>query len=284
MVNNDINKINSDLFPLFENLKIFFNKYSEDVAGDLNRIFEKTKKATIIKSFEFNLHITSKKNDHIFFMIPTLRGICEEYITEKFLSNEFSADSNNLLYLLANYQRLKSSIAQWNYFKVNKSDQILYYQPSFPNELKVLEKDIKDIFQKKFSKIKLNPFPSVYFMASKTDSLELYNYLYHATSTFVHFHPGNLLRTGWGDLPNIQFSIKHFKGYYNYFTVFYSALLFCMICKWQFKNGNLKNCDSDCINSIELVLKNISPQPEIVTFDELNIGSLSRLLFYNSPA
>jgi hypothetical protein len=283
MKDDDKYKINSDLFPHFEKLKNYFNEYSNAIATDNQNLFDEITKATIIKSFEFNLYVTGNKDDQVFFMIPTLRGICEEYIAEKFIFNHFATDKSAIIYLWTEYHRLKSSIAQWEYFKISKPSQFLYYEENFPDQLKETEKKIKEIFQKKFPKTKATPFPSIYFMAEKSELIELYNYLYHVTSTFVHFHPGNLLRMGWGNLPHFQFSTAHFVKYYNYFTVFYGAVLFCNLCEWQTKNGYLKNFNTDSIKIIREILFNVSRHPEIVTFDEMNIGALSRHLFYTSP-
>lgn len=276
-------KINSDLFPHFKALKNYFSEYSHAVATNNQNLFDEIAKATIVKSFEFNLCITEKGNNRLFFMIPTLRGICEEYIVERFIFNSFNSDRSSVILLWIEYQRLKSSIAQWQYFAIANPSQFLYYQDSFPNDLKKKEKIIKEIFENKFPKIKASPFPSVYFMAEQSGLLELYNYLYHATSTFVHFHPGNLLRMGWGDLPHFQFSTTHFEKYYNYFIVFYSATLFCNLSEWQIENGYLRDFDSNIIKSIKAELLKVSRHPEIVTFDEMNIGTFSRHMFYKSP-
>ena len=179
---------------------------------------------------------------------------------------------------------LKSSIAQWEYFKINKPGQTLYYEDSFPEKLKSIDKEIKAHFKRKFpgSNFK-STFPSVHYMAKETELLELYNYLYHATSTFVHFHPQNLFRMGWGDFPSSKFSTTHFQHYYNYFLIYYGALLFCELSEWQLKNGFLEGFDSEDIKSIRETLGNISRSPELVTFEEMNIGALSRNLFYKSP-
>lgn len=283
MTDDEKYKINFDLLPHFESLKDYFDNYSHEIAINNQKLFDEVTKATIVKSFEFNLHIASKVDDKIFFMIPTLRGICEEYIVEKFIFTHFNTDKSSIIYLWTEYHRLKSSIAQWKYFGISKPDQVLYYEENFPEKLKEIENKIIEIFKQKFPKTKAKPFPSAYFMATESNLLELYNYLYHATSTFVHFHPGNLLRMGWGDLPNVQFSTNHFGKYYNYFTVFYSAVLFCELCDWQTKNGYLENFDHEAIKTIRAILFNVIRHPEIVTFDEMNISTLSRNMFYKSP-
>jgi len=120
-------------------------------------------------------------------------------------------------------------------------------------------------------------------MSKQTGLLELYNYLYHATSTFVHFSPNNLLRMGWGNLPDVQYSISNFKLYYKDFSLFYGLLLLAKICEWQHTNGYLPDFDTKNISIMNSILERAKRWPEIVTFEEMNIGTLSKNLFYNSP-
>jgi len=284
----EIFKINEDLTPIFNKLKEYFEEFSKDdfTDKDNERMFLLLLKATIVKSYEFSLATISLRGENIFFMLPALRGICEEHITEKFLFETFPdiEERNFIVTVWQQHGILKSSIAQWEYFKVKKSSQTLYYEDSFPDKLQNLESEIKKHFKRKLptSNFK-STFPTVHYMAKATELLELYNYLYHATSTFVHFHPQNLFRMGWGNIPECQFSTSHFKHYYNYFLIYYGALLFCELIEWQVRNGYLIGFDSDSIKPIREILNGISRSPELVTFEEMNIGVLSRHLFYKSP-
>ncbi|MGP8214845.1 MAG: DUF5677 domain-containing protein [Bacteroidia bacterium] len=283
-------KINTDLLPLFVKMKEYFDEYSKHTLpekGGLDLVFELISKATIIKSYQFSLSAISLKGPNIFFMMPTLRGICEEYIVEKFIFEKFTdaEERGFTIQIWQQHEVLKSSIAQWKYFQANKPDQRLYYQDTFPNGLKEMEKGMKSYFKKKLpnANIKSSPFPSVYYMAKETELLDLYNYLYHATSTFVHFHPQNLFRMGWGNFPDGDFSTTHFEHYNNYFVVFYSVLLFCELSEWQTKNGYLSGFDMTIIKEIRGILNNIDRWPEIVTFEEMNIGAFSRNFHFKSP-
>ncbi len=279
-------KINNDLQPIFDSLTAYFKDFSRDKLSrqDLNVMFELILKATVIKSYEF-CNATIQSRDNTFFMLPALRGICEEYITEKFIFDKFSNDERNFMIMAwQHHGLLKSSIAQWEYFKVNKPSQRLYYDESFPKKLKSLESELKEILKGKFPNSNFkSPLPSVYYMAKETGTLELYNYLYHATSTFVHFHPQNLFRMSWGNAPNMSFSTKHFEHYYNYFMTYYAAQLFCSICEWQGGNSFLPSFDNSVLKTIRYVLTEISRAPEIVTFEEMNIGAFSRNFHYKSP-
>jgi hypothetical protein len=285
---SDKYKLNLALEPSFEALKSYFSEFAKDTLTneDWHRMFALTLKATTIKSYEFCLTVINSRNDNIYFMLPTLRGICEEYITEKFIFDK-ATDSDERNFIITIWQQhglLKSSISQWEYYKINKPNQILFYEESFPEKLKALESEIRIFFNKKFPNLKLKTtFPSVYYMAKETGLLEVYNYLYHATSTFVHFHPNNLFRMSWGNIPNMTYSTSNFKHYYNDFIIYYGAKLFCDLAEWQISNSYLDGLDKTTIQTIRESLNKVKRIPELVTFEEMNIGVLTRHLRYKSP-
>src|SRR5690348_2019081 len=120
-------------------------------------------------------------------------------------------------------------------------------------------------------------------MADKSGLSELYDYIYHATSIFVHFNPHVLLRMGWGDLPEITFSTRHFNAYYRHFACFYGAYLFKELCAWMISIGLLDKAVETSLQKIVDLLGKETRWPEIVTFEEMNIGGLSKLVLYDSP-
>ncbi|MCO5240539.1 MAG: DUF5677 domain-containing protein [Chitinophagaceae bacterium] len=220
----------------------------------------------------------------MYFTLPTLRGICEEYIVEKFIFSHFPENSDEVIHLRHYYDHLNSSVVQWKYFEANRPDQLLYYQDSFSTKMEETKIRLKAIVKAKLPKVPLKGvFPSVHFMSKEAGELELYNYLYHASSSFVHFSPNNLLRMGWGDLPDINFSTANFKLYYRDFSLFYGLLLLSKLCKWQKAHGFLPGFDENFIKVMASILDRAERWPELVTFEEMNVGVLSKYLFYKSP-
>jgi len=280
-------RLNEILSRIFQRLKPYFDNYSQDISFPENtQMFKKVLKATVIKSFEFNSSINSLRGDHIYFMMPSLRGICEEYIVERFIAEHFKGNQDNILQLWMQCDIYESSIVQWQYFEKVKPGQILFYKADFPEKLENVKDEIRNEIKKKLHNFKINKnaiLPSVYSMAKECNLLEFYNYLYHATSNFVHFNPRQLVRMGWGDLPEIQFSTANFTMYYNDFTCFYSALLFCELCDWLSSVECLPDFDSTQINEVRDILAKEKHWPELVTFEEMNIGAFSRFTFYDSP-
>ena len=88
---------------------------------------------------------------------------------------------------------------------------------------------------------------------------------------------------GWGDLPEITFSTRHFNTYYKHFGCFYGAYLFKELCAWMISIDLLdKTVETDLQEIVDLLGKE-TRWPEIVTFEEMNIGAFSKFLFYKSP-
>jgi hypothetical protein len=264
-------------------MKPYFDSHSKHRVHT-QQFFTEIAKATIIKSYEFACSVDVHEANYVFFSLPALRGICEEYIAEKFLFEQFHEQKDEIIYLRHICDHLKSSIVQWKYFEIYRADQNLYYEDDFPDRLKDAEHQLRNLIKSKLPEISSKSvFPSVHYMSKQTGLLELYNYLYHATSTFVHFSPNNLLRMGWGDLPDIQFSAANFKNYYRDFCLFYSVLLLGKLCEWQEANGFLPGFDTRHISTLNDILQRAQRWPELVTFEEMNIGAFSKNIIYKSP-
>lgn len=279
-------EFNKAVTLVLDSMKGYFEKHSHDQISLHNQqLFPEVLKATIIKAYEFAISINQHREDYMFFTLPSLRGICEEYIVEKFIWNYFRNDTNEIILLRHNYDHIKSCIVQWKYFEENRPDQRLYYQQDFPEKLKEAEVKLKALIKSKLPGVSLKPiFPSIHYMSKQTGESELYNYLYHASSTFVHFSPNNLLRMGWGKLPHVQFSTSNFKLYYKDFSLFYSLLLLSKLCEWQESNGFLPGFNKDYIKIMIAILGKAERWPELVTFEEMNVGAFSKNFLFNSPS
>lgn len=278
-------EFNNAVTLVLDSMKSYFENHSHDrISTPSQQLFREVVKATIIKAYEFTTSINQHHEDFMFFTLPALRGICEEYIVEKFIWQYFQEDANEIIWLRHNYDHIKSCIIQWKYFEANRPDQRLYYQQDFPEKLKETEDQLKTLIKNRLPGISLKPvFPSVHYMCKQTGEAELYNYLYHVSSTFVHFSPNNLLRMGWGKLPRIQFSTSNFKLYYKDFSLFYSLLLLSKLCEWQESVGFLPGFNKEYVGLMETILKKAERWPELVTFEEMNIGAFSKNILFKSP-
>ena len=121
-------------------------------------------------------------------------------------------------------------------------------------------------------------------MATDAALVELYEYLYSATSDMVHFSPHNLLRSGWSkkETPYHHFDIQNFHKYYNLFNHFYGSYLFVLFSKTFKKELWIKKTANTIIKKIEEDILGIARWPELVTFEEMNVPNVEAIRLVNT--
>ncbi len=67
--------------------------------------------------------------------------------------------------------------------------------------------------------------PSTWFVAVKTDSVDLYSFMYHATSRYVHFSPVELARQGWGDPGDLRIDPANHESHWGAFSLCWAPRL-----------------------------------------------------------
>jgi len=238
----------------------------------------------LIKAHEFCQDAARAVQSDSFFLVASLRGICEDYISLRFIYEQAKPEKHKIVFSRMMAEAHESSIAQWDFFKENHASQKLYCVDNVIEELKQFRDEIKTL-------LKGHPIrnsasmPAVHYMAKTTGLLPLYQYVYHATSQFVHFSPRLLLRMGWGGPPKFNFSTKNFGDYYNHFAIFYGIFLLIAIFEWLSRTDVdvIQSPDSTSMSVLRDYIEKTSRWPELVTFEEMNIGVLGRILFHKAP-
>ena len=122
----------------------------------------------------------------------------------------------------------------------------------------------------------MKTLPSVRSMAEKTG---VYDFMYHATSKWVHFNPHVLLRMGWGkcddksqlgDATRWKFSTEHFSPYYADFNRVYSVFLFRLLCVRLIDEFSEPAAVRRSLEAITSRINGILRWPELVTYEEMN--------------
>lgn len=259
-------------------------KVAQGTAGSPD-LFLYATKAALVRSYEFLCHIPNVDNEIAFFMMPFLRGVCEDYIVLKFFHSKLGIDVDEAIRIKLEEDLYRSAISQWDFFEANRPDQKLYYKEDFRSEEQKAKDQLKNFLRNRNIQTQgRSSLPSVRKMADESNLLELYDYVYHATSSLVHFNPRVLLRMGWGDLPNITLSVKNFGKYYKHFTCFYGAYMFLQLCEWSVDLGIVEKTVAPKLDIIAKLIQDEPHWPELVTFEEMNIGGLTRILLYKSPS
>lgn len=239
-----------------------------------NGVFECLLRAALVKSYEYTSFVNSMHGEsHSYFTTPTLRGLCEDLIALTFIGSLDESDRNSVAVLLLKKNVVEGIETQHSFFKEHREWQPVLGPSGKGSE--EIERDLEKISARLGWKGR-SPWPSVSYMAKASSLESVYNYIYSATSKWVHFSPHVLMRTGWGgdkeSISNItkwKFTTSNFTGYYRDFNRTYSLMLFIRLIK-----GPARALISEEMRSkiVELEAKLNEPLrwPEAVTFEEMN--------------
>ncbi|MET3126726.1 hypothetical protein ABID42_001828 [Arcicella rosea] len=235
-------------------------------------IFDLLAMASFIKALEINILINQNVNsENSFLYLSNLRGTCEELISLKYLKEKINeADRNDLIIKLSQVQLSNDIAKQFSFLQKYRP-----FQPTLNAEKLETQNEkltaINEILHRNGIKTK-NKLPPTEQLALATGLSEFYEFMYRASSTFVHFNPRTMMRTVWYDNnKTFNFSISNFNSYYWDFSSFYGAYQFLILYK------ELKEIvdPADVINveimELKKTFKYRSHYPEIVTYEELNI-------------
>jgi hypothetical protein len=229
--------------------------------------------AAFAKNLEFNLHSqSSRRRDAAFFWMGSLRGMCEDYIVLKFLLRLDTVGRMEVTRALFGRALGQSMRAQVGFFETYRPYQFVLKQPvdQLDTFLANMKAELKRLGQ--HHGWGNTAFPSVQQMAAVIGESDLYTYLYHATSSLVHFNPKVLLEMGWGPLPgHLSFSVRHFSNYYRQFSLFYGALLL-MKCGETFgQELGFSDAATGAFAELRVLLEEPGRWPELVTFEAMNV-------------
>jgi hypothetical protein len=233
--------------------------------------FKTAVRAALAKNYELNQIISAQKEpEPAFAFTSALRGICEDVIGLKFIATFDEADRDEVIKILMLESTFTFMDKQRAFFKSNRPNQPILATKDMQAEIKKLKDDLA-LLRPKYNWKSRKEWPTIREMAESTNLLELYDYLYAATSSFVHFSPRNLLRMGWGDdADSFKFSTSNFCKYYDLFNRFYALFLFITFCT---SFCSLLNCKDDFKSSIEKIIGILDREdrwPELVTHEEMN--------------
>lgn len=270
MKNEELDKVANMLGSLLPHVEKI-----QQISPTTHGIFRSAVRLAIVKTYQFSLAVT-KKYDEPFFLMPTLRGICEDLIVLSFLSN--LANKDEVVEILHSLGIADGVEHQIPFFTTVRPEQPVVK----------FNKKHKDHLTQRMRKIavangwgkKRDRLPTCYKMAEECGLLPLYDFLYAATSKFVHFSPNVLFRMGWAELEKSQketgeteyvSSTQHFKYYYSSFNRIYSLYLLVLLLRKFIVEFDEKVVVSEILTEINVEIRKVNRWPEIVTFEELNI-------------
>lgn|SRR6185437_15795784 len=238
------------------------------------RFHECCVRASLAKAFALATEAHASRKTRIsFFLVPSLRSICEDLIVLGYMAKIDHAARDELSMILITHELRRRSAIQGAFFQKVRPDQPILRVKD--ESIEQLEAQARSIWQKNgWPKLRNGLMPNVRQIAEKHhfDLLTtVYDYLYRLTSGMVHFNPQVLLRTGWGPNPvDVTFSPKNFESYYQSFARTYGLMLLCLYFELFDEILKPDRKANDAVRSIRANLIKESRWPEMVTYEEMN--------------
>jgi hypothetical protein len=235
-------------------------------------------RAAFAKNFEINHFIHNHKPGvHDFAITASLRGVCEDIIALRFIATFTKEHREEAVAVLMLKSVMELMQEQTKFFEKYRPSQPILEANNVATEIHNLRLRLRQM-RKSYRWKKHREWPSVQEMADFTDLRPLYDFLYAATSCFVHFSPSNLIRMGAVDDQQLRFSTENFTTYYHAFNRFYGLFL---LITFATKFAAMLGIKDELKPPIEVLMKHLDEQlrwPELITIEELNVPSVSRML------
>jgi hypothetical protein len=236
-------------------------------------------RAALVKAFEFAQH-ARKEHAEPFFLTATLRGICEDLIVLSFLAP--LSDRDEVVRILLEDDVSDALGKQQVFFDTHRTWQPIVRDE--PGQRETARLKVKQLAADHLWKRK--PLPTVRDMAHASGLVPLYEYIYAATSKWVHCNPGVLLRMGWNRTPRDRiedgtrwsFSTSNFRLYYHDFNRFYSVFLLATIIRKFIDEFQDPATLIPFLSAIEESLDADLRWPELVTYEEMNLQPPSNII------
>ncbi len=263
----------SDISKQCGKLKLFYQKSKRGRAEE-NWLFQNCVNASFAKTYEFNVLANSAtKKQSAFFLTAGLRSICEDLILLRYLGALSEDNRNRFIHLSMQHEVLANLKDQKVFFSENRPFQIVLDAPNdFEVQIAKAVANLQTFWKERGWNLGgKQTMPQIRQLAERRGVETLYDFIYRLTCDVVHFNPQVLLRSGWGKLPDVEFSTRHFEPYYQDFAVIYGSLLFCLYFQLlkRFLKPDRKTMKT--VKRIRKMLDAVNRWPELVTFEEMNV-------------
>ena len=164
------------------------------------------------------------QNDRGYAGVSLLRPACEELIWAKYLTHLDDGDANDLLLYLVRKEMFDTLKAQDDHIGRTRTKELgLLHQLDRATKAQPVTRSKLSSLGRKLGwderPVDAGMPPSTHFVAKKTGMTSLYNFLFHASSRYVHFSSSELLRRAWGTPEDITIRSIDFADYWSAFAL-----------------------------------------------------------------
>jgi hypothetical protein len=162
-------------------------------------------------------------------VVPLLRPACEELIWLSVLAKVEDGARERIIAALAALNFVEDLRAQ-DRFHGRAAMIELGFDPSVLSRSDEQRRQLRAALRTEFAALGLakgrsTSLPSVAVLADRADLRRLYDFIYHATSTAVHFKPGQLLRGVWGEPGDMRIDLVPIEGRLADFGIYWGVRL-----------------------------------------------------------
>ena len=189
-------------------------------------------RAILVRQHESLCVISDLVADDKGFVAPALlRPSCEELIWIKYLASIGAVDAEQLVVCIASIEKWENLKAQDEYGgrTVTKRLGLFPYLKEADDGRLAIQSELKKLGLKlgwDRQEVENGKLPRVKWLARKAGLIRNYNFLYHATSRYVHFSGGELLRHAWVGREGASIRSIHFRDYWASFALSWGLRLF----------------------------------------------------------
>lgn len=233
-------------------------------------------KASLARAFDLAAHVhLETMHSPPFFLLPSLRGICEDLIVLGFVQRMTPVDRDELIANLMILEVDESVKTQSAFFRRVRPDQpVLSPLPNADSRIDAASTSVRGIWARYGWTLTKATMPQVRQIAERQGASVLailYDYLYSLSSGMVHFRPGVLLRLGWGTQTGFTFGVRQFHAYDLAVIETYSIYLVCLYFEVFGRVIRPSRQTQDTVANLREFLLSQERWPELVTFEEMNV-------------
>jgi hypothetical protein len=186
------------------------------------------RRGSLVRQFEcLEVALDLVQNRCGYAAVPLLRPACEELLWLRYLESLSAVDARALAGILIEKGLFDDLRAQADEVgaEVMSDMGLLPAFEAFREKQSDLLTNIHQLAEKLGWKHK-GKMPSTWFIAQATESETLYQFLYHATSRYVHFSAVELARHGWGQPGRLELSSATYERVWAMFSLTWGTRLF----------------------------------------------------------
>ena len=235
-------------------------------------------RASFSKSFHFLESAYKADSDRLsYYLTPSLRSICEDIIFLSFGAKLQPIDREFVFQSLMQNEVQNSLRTQAGFFQKFRPFQPVVRPGNYDPAKDPCQIRATEVWrQNGWKNLKAGSKPNTRQVAQQinTELLSVvYDFFYRLTSSFVHFSPQILLRSGWGDLKEgkVSFSPHHMDAYYASANRIYGGFLFSLYFELFSRFLRPGKYNQELVRELRRAIISSNRWPEMITYEEMNL-------------